>query len=327
MDSMSTGFAKEAISPIKDCIEQTLKKEEERLKSLNDVAEAIQTMVITELSDFEPHLEKITGRGNNNKAKLSITNERCVHLANQHNAVYHIFSNLWLELGESIRSLIIGNYLSVSRSLKWMIESVIFYADFQEDCDNASELFDSYLKEESPLREKRYLYLLQHIDDSNYELLDDRLLLKEKFDTKFKIIREQLQIFGDAGYPKEVKGIPGELSELYRKFSGLSHISQQSIEERERDEEDLIFFLDNSFDKHNFHEKLGDIWRVMDLVTALILLVCSRFYGYSSVKEFLENIVLYHSSEYTRAFIKIAQSKNVKVKLPRFLSLIQRSSN
>jgi hypothetical protein len=211
-----------------------LSKEEEQLKSLMKVAYAIQTMVITELSDFEPHTARITSKKYDSMSKLPITYERCVDLANQHNALDNIFSDLWLELGESIRSLIIGNYGSIPRSLRWIIESTIFYADFQSEDGSAIEHFKWYLSEEVPLKEQRYRYLLEHIDDVNYELLDQRLILKEKFKTDLSKIKDCLNIFGDPIYPKEVKGIPGEVSELYSKFSGLSHISLQSLEEKRK---------------------------------------------------------------------------------------------
>jgi hypothetical protein len=306
-----------------DCVDQTIAEKEEELKSIMKIAQAIQTTVITELNDPHPHVAQITSRKYDDISKLPITYERCVELANKHNAVDEIFANLWLELGESIRNLIIGNYGSIPRSLRWMLESTLFYADFQEDSGNAVEQFNEYLQEESPLRERRYRYLLHHIDDSNFELLDERLLLKERYEINFSRIKEQVKIFGDARYPKEVKGIPGELSELYRKFSALIHISQQSLEEKERDEEGYALFLDSSYVRRDFQEKLNDIWKVIDLITSVLLLVCSRFYGYSSAIEFLDNITSYDpANSFAKDLVKLAKSKKIKNKLPRFLSLL-----
>jgi hypothetical protein len=44
-----------------------------------------------------------------------------------------MFPDLWEELGEAIRNLIISNYRSVCRSLRGIIESAVFCADMELD--------------------------------------------------------------------------------------------------------------------------------------------------------------------------------------------------
>jgi hypothetical protein len=231
---------------------QTLRKQREELDILLDVAQAIQTVFVVEIDDFDTHLATITKGRYTHTSVLKKKDQRCVKLTIQHNPVYNIFRNLWLELGESIRSLIIGNYGSIPRSLRWMIESTIFYADMQNDSPNAVDRFNYYLNDKSGLTLSAYRYLLNHISNNNYELLNNRLKLKEiGISTRYKDLVNNLGIFNDNS-PNEIKGIPGELNSLYRQFSGLSHISQKSLEEKKKDsEEGYTFFWNSTYDRKN----------------------------------------------------------------------------
>ncbi|MGB6594528.1 MAG: hypothetical protein WA323_14355 [Candidatus Nitrosopolaris sp.] len=80
----------------------------------------------------------------------------------------------------AIRSLIIGNYSSVSRSLRWIIDSAVFWTDMQSDYATASAIYEHYSNSQ-PMDNREYSYLLRHTTDLNYELLEERLSLKDRW--------------------------------------------------------------------------------------------------------------------------------------------------
>jgi hypothetical protein len=66
--------------------------------------------------------------------KMGIPNpKRALELANLENNLLNIFPDLWEELGETIRNLVARSYRSVFRSLRWLIESAIFWMYLELD--------------------------------------------------------------------------------------------------------------------------------------------------------------------------------------------------
>jgi len=114
---------------MKKCMRQTLRKQKEQLDILLDTAQEIQIVFVAEINYSDAHIPNITKGKYISRSMLTEKDQRCLDLAVKHNAFYYIFSNLWIELGESIRSLIIGNYNSISQSLRWMIESTALYVN------------------------------------------------------------------------------------------------------------------------------------------------------------------------------------------------------
>ncbi len=167
-------------------------------------------------------------------------------------------------------------------------------------------------------------YLQNYISNSNYELLNNTLKSKQVgINTRFKDLVNKLAIFNHNS-PNKIKGILGELNLLYEHFSGLIHISQRSLKERKKDEEGYIFFWNNVYDREKFQHRIEEVWKVVDLITSTLLLECSRFYSYSSVKDFIDTLISFEQDDsFMKNLIDLAKSNKVRGRLPHLLSLTE----
>jgi hypothetical protein len=67
---------------------------------------------------------------------------RCIGLAVAENNIFDIFFDVARQFGEAIRNIMIGNCNSVPRSLRWILETIIFWANMLDENRDASEAFD-----------------------------------------------------------------------------------------------------------------------------------------------------------------------------------------
>jgi hypothetical protein len=56
--------------------------------------------------------------------------------------------------------------------------------------------------------------------------------------------------------------------------------------------------MDYGYSNPEFSSALENLWKVIDLLASIMLLVCSRFYSYQMPNEYLEAILSYE--KYTR---------------------------
>jgi hypothetical protein len=145
----------------------------------------------------------------------------------------NIFPDLWEELGEAIRNLIVSNYRSVFRSLRWIVESVVFWADIELDkkYNDAIAHFDNYYHNYSMSKENTS-FLSEYIVHYNIDLIDERLHLKEKYGkpTFKESVNNLTHLNKDKKIEKVVDKIQRELNTLYHDFSAFTHISMESYQ-------------------------------------------------------------------------------------------------
>ncbi|MFZ0897111.1 MAG: hypothetical protein WAZ77_21635 [Candidatus Nitrosopolaris sp.] len=92
------------------------------------------------------HYKKITWHKSKSKTSFQYKNRYYLKLAQLGiHPITEICIDLWTELGTAIRSLIIGNYSSVYGSLRWIIESMMFWTDIHSEKENFIELFELLL--------------------------------------------------------------------------------------------------------------------------------------------------------------------------------------
>jgi hypothetical protein len=63
------------------------------------------------------------------KLRIGQDERRCIGLAVAENNIFDIFIDVAREFGEAIRNIMIRNYNSVPRSLRWILETIIFWAN------------------------------------------------------------------------------------------------------------------------------------------------------------------------------------------------------
>jgi len=116
-----------------------------------------------------------------------------------------------------------------------------------------------------------------------------------------------------------------ELRSLYHDFSAFAHISMETYR-RDWDNPDYYpYSMDYAYNKKKFHSTLEKIWQVIDLIASIMLLMCSRFYGYKSPHEYLEAMKnFYKNRRYNRTknFIKHVNSTPIRGKVSTVFSLL-----
>jgi hypothetical protein len=138
---------------------------------------------------------------------------------------------LWEELGEAIRNLIISNYRSVYRSLRWIIESTVFWANMELDkkYGDAKAHFNNYYHNVS-MSKDNISFLYEYIIHYNLDLINEHLHLKEKYGKpQFKeTVKNLTKLTKDENVKRTIGKIRQEPESLYHDFSAFAHISIES---------------------------------------------------------------------------------------------------
>lgn len=131
--------------------------------------------------EIDAHVSTITKGKCSSKSHLGQKYRRCIELADLENTLLNIFPDLWEELGEAVRNIIIRNYRSVFRSLRWIIESIVFWADLELDKkrNDAMAHFNYYYYNE-PMSDENFHFLSEYIIHYNSDFIDDRLYMKNR---------------------------------------------------------------------------------------------------------------------------------------------------
>ena len=179
---------------------------------------------------------------------------------------------------------------SVFRSLRWIIESAVFWADVELDkkINDAISHFTDYYRNVS-LSEENYSFQSEYIPHYNRAHLDDRLYMKEKNNGRpgFGESVNNLNIFKKDGMESLVKTIEDELKTLYHDFSAFTHISVESLRRSREHPDNYPYSMDYAYDREKFYSTLEKLWKVIDLVAPIMLLMSSRFYRYKLPHQYL----------------------------------------
>jgi hypothetical protein len=129
-------------------MEQTINNHSTELSTLKKTLDVLKDFFMSGAIEIDPHILQVSRGRYTSKRKLSDEAKRALELANEENTLLETTMNLWFELGEAFRNLIIGNYGSVHRSLRWIVESAVFWMYLQIDKEeDARELFEGYCEE------------------------------------------------------------------------------------------------------------------------------------------------------------------------------------
>ncbi len=306
-------------------VEETLGVHDIDLDLLVRTTDVIEHFFMGEEMGIDAHILKITKGKYSHKSDLGFRYKRAIELADLENTILDIFPDLWEELGEAIRNLIISNYRSVSRSLRWIIESIVFWADVELDkkINDAISHSNDYYQNLSMAKEN-YSFQSEYILHYNRDHLDDRLYLKER-DGKpgFGESVNSLNPLKRDGIISQVTKIQKELKALYHDFSAFTHISVESLRRGWENPEYYPYSMEYSYNAEKFHSTLKKLWNVIDLVAALMLLMCSRFYGYILPNEYLKASKTYYEKRKSNATNKFIKHMNsTRNRIPTIFSLI-----
>lgn len=200
---------------------------------LLDVAATFEHLVI-HWTDPTLHIERFFNKKYKSTARIPEAIRWSLDLAARHDTCTMVFFDLWRELGEALRELACSNYDSVPRSLRWMVETCVFWADMQLDDDCAQELFEYYYSQKIKLTRNEYARKCLEIIRVGEARLEERLIFKEKFGSpSIKQVIQDLSILksGSRFDYKDKVALKKELMSCYSEFSQYAHITPSTVKE------------------------------------------------------------------------------------------------
>jgi hypothetical protein len=263
---------------------------------LLDVAAAFEYLVI-HWTDPTLHIQRLLNKKYKSTARIPQTIRWSLDLASRHDTCAMLFFDLWRELGEALRELVCSNYDSVPRSLRWMIETCVFWADMQLDDNCAQELFEYYHSQKIKLTRKEYARMCLEIIRVGEARLDERLIFKEKFRSPSikQIIQDLLILKTDSKFDyKDKVALKKELMSCYSEFSQYAHTTLSTVKEIRLEpgylHTDFAFFQEYGYDRRRFNTELKSIFRTLDLMMTIMILIESMFYSYKGPVEFFRSL-------------------------------------
>jgi hypothetical protein len=265
----------------------------QEVDSLLDLAAAFEYFTF-ELIDATPHIERLTDKKFKSIRQAPREVRWSLRLAGRHNTLLLAFFDIWRELGQALRALLCANYDSVPRSLRWMIETCIFWADMQLDQPSAQELFENYYSQKDLLTPKEFKRASVEIHTINETRLEERLTFKEKFrgPSVNEIMRNLAILKTTPVYQGHI--LKEALAKYHRIFSGYAHATLLTAKEISMEpgtlHGDFAFFQDHRYDKERFDEMITSVFRTVDVIISVIILAEMAFYGYDGPMEFFQSL-------------------------------------
>ena len=293
-----------------------------KLNNLMEAAAIIEPFsYIVRPDTVEIHYDKISSNQIKSIKKISKQQRKILELTINHYSINEISFDIWSELGAAIRSCIIGDHRSVIRSLRWILESMLFWVNFQvKQEDIATTIYNDYVQEK--FSEKEFLDLFNEIRITHRAKIEERVLMKEKYmKPSFGELVKDLE---DLRYidPKMIEHIKNELREAYTSYSSLSHISINTLQEFYNDKlrSDYAFFQSYEYNKKSFSKVVANLWFCIDLFVSFFTLTSVHFFSYKTCREFVDASTKYYGSH---LFQKIYQEKKFQKKLCLFNGLLK----
>jgi len=243
---------------------------------------------------LEPKIHYKVVKGATRTKDSDLGARRAVALALQHDVSGLLFFDLWRELGQAVRSLLSCIYESVPRSLRWMIEATVFWAEMQLDASSAHDQFQWYYEQRDKINKKEYRRVWDQIHYTSSARFEERLLFREKYrrpglgevlnNLRFSKVKAE----GDLD-PTKIKKT---LRTLYSEFSQYSHVTLETVHELYYGylHGDFAFYQDYSFDQQASDRSLLNLWNTVDNLLALIILTEAEFLGYGTPKAFIQAV-------------------------------------
>ena len=267
-----------------------------KVDALLDVAATFEYLVIY-WTDPSVHIERFFGEKYKSMARIPRTMRWSLELAARHDTCPLVFFGLWRELGEALRELVCSNYDSVPRSLRWLLETCVFWADMQLDEDCAQDLFEYYHSQKSKLTRSEFARMSIEIRRVSEARLEERLIFKEKFGSPSvkQIIQDLLVLKNRSRSTYKYKvALKREMMDCYSEFSQYAHFTPSTVKEIRLEpgslHTDFAFFQDYHYDKGRFDIGAKSIYRTLDLVMTIMILVESAFYSYEGPIEFFSSL-------------------------------------
>ncbi len=221
---------------------------------------------------------------NKTQSKMSQQEEYLTLLTISKNSL-QIIVDLWDELGTVIRSLIIGSYRNVARSLRWILETLLFSILINNK--KSSDIYNEINNMHTNIDKKKFKELLTFSNTESKVVFAERLKMKYEYGKPtFGSMVNDLTYFENI---RELPSIREELKTLHQEFSSIVHVSVETIEQSvyHTTRADYSIFQTFEFNQEKFDLTIQKVWRVVDLVITLIIMNQAYFYQYPTPRDYV----------------------------------------
>jgi len=275
-------------------IKLTLDKNQRKIDSLLALAGALEYVAMS-WSCPDLHIKQFLDKNHKSVEEIPEIQRRCIRLAARCDTSGLVFFDLWRELGQAVRELMCANYDSIPRSLRWMIEACVFWADMQLDGDSAKEMFEHFWSQRSKLTKREFDRVFIEIFRLDEERLAERLRFKEKYrGPSIGEIMNNLSVLKNRPGKYEGHRLRDSITAFYKESSGYAHATLSTFEEIQMEpgelHRDFAFFQDYRYDEERFEVEFRNICTAIDLVITIMILVETEFFGYGTPHEFFEHL-------------------------------------
>lgn len=308
------------IETAKNSLNKTNKKQ---IEFLLDTTGIIKNLSF-ELGLLQNHVHQITEGKFSAYKEIKSKEYACLRIAVIGNRLDDFFNEAWHELGITLRSLVVGNYRNISRPLRWILECICMWAHTQLEQPTSKQVYKQFYK--MKLNKKDYLYQFNVMRETARTAFQQRILTKEKYDKPtFKEIVNSFAVLHEYQSKEIYSKFEDDFKKLYDETSGLIHISHTSLTELMTGE--TVYTSGSYYAEHFYHKKLfsyylDQIWKVIDLVFTLVILVLLKFHEYKTPFEFFKAVMENEYQQFYDVHLLIHNlRKNKKSVMPYFLSL------
>jgi hypothetical protein len=113
--------------------------------------------------------------------------------------------------------------------------------------------------------------------------------------------------------------LKSEIQKVYKELSGFDHISIESLQEIDKTlRTDYAIYMDYVYDRQKYSYQFMNLWKVVDLVTFIVVLAGTKYYEYSTTFEYLDKMQKYYVNSYTKKLINYIEHMKLHDKLQLF---------
>lgn len=298
------------------------KKNREKLDSVLKGAEYLELLSLLDKdSEVKSHFHNISGDNTPSK-KIKKKEYNATELTVKHFLFFEVVFDVLYEIGIALRNCVSADYKNVKKSVRWILETILFWSNFQT-LQGKSQIFYKYFLHDYP-NTKRKDFLLARA----YVRIDFRSRFEERIEMKREYGKPSFNELTNRLDKLKVKGIDVEnlkkdLKDLNMTSSEYLHISYQTLKEYDLDQLrwDYAFFQSYEFDQSQFDYALEELWKVLDAIFVIMILTKMYFYNYDSPKKLLENEIQYYNQDSARK--NLLNDKKIMSKLEHFSKIVR----
>ena len=283
---------------MKQCMKKSItKKNQRKLDLILKGAEYLELLSFHDSdSEMKSHFSAIVESTSFSKAMKK--EKESAKITVRHFFFEEVVFDILYEFGIATRNCISGDYKNVKKSIRWIVETVLFWSYFQASLGKSQVIYQNILRDYSDDETDKIL-MLAGIQWNFRSRFEERLEIKKEYGkpTLPELINDLNKLKTDS---INLNDLQKTLRNIYKTSSGYLHISYQTLREYSAEElrGDYAFFQSYEFSQSQFDSTLKELWEVLDITFAIMILTQTYFYNYNSPNELLKNETQYYDAKF-----------------------------